>query len=147
MQTPFDTRDLSHAGPSTGDGWELQDMAALVSQLFVRADRDLQAQMLGCLLAPFGPLALASVASGAFGAFVQDRHWRQSGLRMDDVPQFDAEQLQELACFAFQIDPGVLMQLDDLLTSQARRLKPSPAWLRPERALDASAPAPLPWRA
>jgi hypothetical protein len=104
----------------------LQALPVVISQVYDEADRRLRAQLLECLLRPFGPLALAAVACGAFGAFVQRQGWQQLSVPLDDASlRFSDEQIRELASLALQIDPGVLAQLDSVLTSQPRP-RPSP---------------------
>jgi len=56
-----------------------------------------------------GSLALAAVASGAFGAFLLRR------VTLEDVGRITAEQLVELARFVDQVNPDVLPQILSML--------------------------------
>lgn len=104
------------------------DLAAalpvLIAQAYEQSGPPLRAQLLECLLQPLGPLALVAVASGVFGSFAHRQGWQRLSVPADDALEFSAEQLQELAGFALEIDPGVLVRLDSLLTDRPR---PAPA--------------------
>ena len=99
-------------------------LPSLVAQAYDQADLALRAQVLSCLLRPFGPLALAGVASGAFGGILQRAQGQGLAVSLDDAQPYNAEQVRELASFAFQIDPGVLLQLDQLLTDHPHARPP-----------------------
>ncbi len=99
-------------------------LPVLIAQVYEQAQQPLRAQLLECLLQPLGPLALVAVASGAFSTFVHRQGWQRLNVPVDDALEFSAEQLQELAGFALEIDPGVLVRLDSLLTDRPR---PAPA--------------------
>jgi hypothetical protein len=126
MQSRLDARVPDPALSATALYDMVAELPALVAQAYAQADSVLRAQLLECLLQPFGPLALASVASGAFGQFLPRQGWPRLSVSPDDVAQFSLGQVQELACFAFQIDPGVMAQLDRLLSERPVGL-PSPA--------------------
>jgi hypothetical protein len=99
-------------------------LPVLIAQVYEQAQQPLRAQLLECLLQPLGPLALVAVASGAFSTFVHRQGWQRLNVPVDGALEFSAEQLQELAGFALEIDPGVLVRLDSLLTDRPR---PAPA--------------------
>ena len=65
-------------------------------------------KLLERLLRP-GSLALAAVASGAFGTFLLRR------VTLEDVARITAEQMAELARFVDQCNPDVLRQLLSML--------------------------------
>jgi hypothetical protein len=66
-------------------------------------------KLLEGLLRPVGSLAMAAVASGAFGAFLLRR------VTLDDVARITAEQLAELASFVAQCSPDTLQQILSML--------------------------------
>lgn len=99
-------------------------LPVLIAQAYAQAGPPLRAQLLECLLQPLGPLALVAVASGVFGSFAHRQGWQRLSVPADDALEFSAEQLQELAGFALETDPGVLVRLDSLLTDRPR---PAPA--------------------
>lgn len=143
MQSRPDARELLfQPGAALCPAWTpaeaAQALPSLVAQAYDQADLALRAQLLSCLLQPCGPLALAGVASGAFGGFLQRAQGQGLAVSLDDAQPFSAEQVQELASFAFQIDPGVLLQLDQLLTDQPQATLP----LEPDAAsMDEALPA------
>jgi hypothetical protein len=66
-------------------------------------------KLLERLLRPVGSLAMAAVASGAFGAFLLRR------VTLEDVARISVEQLVELARFVDQVNPDVLQQILSML--------------------------------
>jgi hypothetical protein len=104
-----DTPTSSAAGP---------DVAALptwVSDVYCAAPAPLRVKLLECLLRPVGPLALAVIASGAFGAFLQRRTWAGAHLSVDDIGAISGEQLFELAGYLEQASPEVFLQMPAVL--------------------------------
>jgi hypothetical protein len=75
----------------------------------------LRVKLLECLLRPVGPLALAVIASGAFGAFLQRRTWAGASLSIDDVATISAEQFHELAGYLEQASPDVFLRVPAVL--------------------------------
>jgi hypothetical protein len=92
----------------------------LVAVIYEQADAPLRAQLLECLLQPLGMLARVAVASGAFSAVPGLLGDQPSSVQAASALNCDAEQLQELARFALEIDPGILVRLDTLLTNRRR---------------------------
>jgi energy-converting hydrogenase Eha subunit G len=90
-------------------------LPALVSEVYRTAPASLRVKLLECLLRPVGPLALAVIASGAFGAFLQRRTWAGASLSIDDVSGISAEQFSELAGYLEQASPEVFLQMPALL--------------------------------
>jgi hypothetical protein len=66
-------------------------------------------KLLERLLRPVGSLAMAAVASGAFGAFLLRR------VTLEDVARISVEQLVELARFVDQVNLDVLQQILSML--------------------------------
>jgi hypothetical protein len=91
------------------------ELPALVSDIYRAAPAPLRAKLLECLLKPVGPLALAVIASGAFGAFLQRRTWAGASLSADDIGAISAEQFSELARYLEQACPDVFLQMPSLL--------------------------------
>ncbi len=90
-------------------------LPALVSEVYRAAPAPLRVKLLECLLRPVGPLALAVIASGAFGAFLQRRTWAGASLSIDDVATISAEQLHELAGYLEQANPEVFLRVPAVL--------------------------------
>jgi hypothetical protein len=90
-------------------------LPALVSEVYRAAAAPLRVKLLECLLRPVGPLALAAIASGAFGAFLQRRTWAGASLSIDDVATISAEQFHELAGYLEQASPEVFLRVPAVL--------------------------------
>lgn len=91
------------------------ELPALAREVYRAAPAPLRAKLLECLLKPVGPLALAVIASGAFGAFLQRRTWAGASLSADDIGAISAEQVSELARYLEQASPDVFLQMPALL--------------------------------
>ena len=81
----------------------------LIADAYRRAAAPVRRKLLERLLRPVGSLAMAAVASGAFGAFLLRR------VTLDDVARISVEQLAELARFVEQCNPDVLQQVLSML--------------------------------
>jgi len=81
----------------------------LIADAYRRSAAPLRKKLLERLLRPVGSLALATIASGAFSAFVLRR------VTLDDVTRISAEQLAELARFVDQCSPDALQQILSML--------------------------------
>jgi len=92
-------------------------LPALVSDVYCAAPAPLRVKLLECLLRPVGPLALAVIASGAFGAFLQRRTWNAVSLSLDDAARISGDQLFELVGYLEQANPEVFLQMPALLAS------------------------------
>jgi hypothetical protein len=77
----------------------------LIADAYRRAAAPVRKRLLERLLHPVGSLALAAVASGAFGTFLLRR------VTLEDVGRITAEQLAELARFVDQCNPDALRQV------------------------------------
>ena len=91
------------------------ELPTLASEVYRAAPAPLRARLLECLLKPVGPLALAVIASGAFGAFMQRRTWAGASLSADDIGAISAEQFSDLAHYLEQASPDVFLQMPALL--------------------------------
>jgi hypothetical protein len=90
----------------------------LVLRLYAASNEALRAQLLTCLLRPLGLLGAAGAAAGAFSAFVL-RRGAAPLVQADEVARVSTEQVLELARFAEQVDPQVLVQVADLLSTHS----------------------------
>lgn len=93
-----------------------ESLPTLVGEVYRVAPVRLRAQVLECLLRPVGPLALAALAAGAFGAFLQRHRWSELSVSIDDTAAISGDQLTELARYVEQASPEVFWQLAALLT-------------------------------
>jgi hypothetical protein len=70
----------------------------------------LRTRLVACLVRPLGPLALASVAAGAFTALLSRSGAGGLSIAIDDAARFSQEQVAELARFVEQVQPDALVQ-------------------------------------
>ncbi len=91
----------------------------LVRRLYAASNEVLRAELLTCLLRPLGVLGATAAAAGAFSAFVLRPGVQPVMVNPDEVTQVSTEQVMELARFVEQVDPQALLQVADLLSTQA----------------------------
>jgi hypothetical protein len=84
--------------------------ARLLARLYGSANHALKTRLVACLVRPLGPLALASVAAGAFTALLSRSGAGGLSIAIDDAARFSQEQIAELARFVEQVQPDALLQ-------------------------------------
>jgi hypothetical protein len=82
----------------------------LLARLYGSANHVLRSRLVVCLVRPLGPLALASVAAGAFTALLSRSGAGGLSIAIDDAARFSQEQVAELARFVEQVQPDALVQ-------------------------------------
>jgi len=82
----------------------------LLARLYGSANHVLRTRLVACLVRPLGPLALASVAAGAFTALLSRSGAGGISIAIDDAALFSPEQVAELARFVEQVQPDALLQ-------------------------------------
>jgi len=82
----------------------------LLARLYGSANHVLRSRLVVCLVRPLGPLALASVAAGAFTALLSRSGAGGLSIAIDDAARFSQEQVAELARFVEQVQPDALAQ-------------------------------------
>jgi len=82
----------------------------LLARLYGSANHVLRSRLVVCLVRPLGPLALASVAAGAFTALLSRSAAGGLSIAIDDAARFSQEQVAELARFVEQVQPDALVQ-------------------------------------
>jgi hypothetical protein len=82
----------------------------LLARLYGSANHVLRSRLVVCLVRPLGPLALASVAAGAFTALLSRSAAGGLSIAIDDAARFSQEQVAELARFVEQVQPDALLQ-------------------------------------
>jgi hypothetical protein len=87
----------------------------LIAEVYAVAAAPLRARLLECLLRPVGPLALAGLAAGAFGAFLHRGGSRRLAVSLDDAARISAHQVLDLAGFVAQIGPESFQQVAAVL--------------------------------
>jgi hypothetical protein len=91
------------------------ELAPLVARFYAEAPLSLRVRLLNGLLRPVGPLALVTLAAGAFGPLLGTTRWRGAVADMGDALRLDGPQVLELARYVEQKSPEWLWQLPDLV--------------------------------
>jgi hypothetical protein len=89
----------------------------LLARLYGSANHALRTRLVACLVRPLGPLALASVAAGAFTALLSRTGAGGLSIAIDDAARFSQEQIAELARFVEQVQPDALLDAARLAAS------------------------------
>ena len=89
----------------------------LLARLYGSANQVVRTRLLACLVRPLGPLALASVAAGAFTALLSRSGAGGLSIAIDDAARFSQEQIAELARFVEQVQPDALLDAARLAAS------------------------------
>ena len=89
----------------------------LVARLFAAANVPLRARLLGCLMRPLGPLAVAGVAAGAFAGFLNRHETAGAAIDLEAAARVSAGQVFELAHFVEQVEPQALQQFAGMVSS------------------------------
>jgi hypothetical protein len=90
-------------------------LAPLVADLYAKAPAPQRLRLLNGLLRPVGPLALVSIAAGAFASLLPTTRWDTARATLDDAMRLSASQVFELARYVEQKNPEAFAQLPDLL--------------------------------
>ncbi len=105
------TRRAMALGIHTRQPGEQSRAARLASRLYAGASAVQRSRMVITLLRPLGPLAIVSVASGAFAGLLSRTSALGAALPMEDLGDFTREQVFELARFVEQVSPDALQQM------------------------------------
>jgi len=91
------------------------ELAPWIAELFADAAPAQRVRLLNGLLRPVGPLALVSIAAGAFGSLLPDEHWHVASVTLDDAERLTGGQVLELARYVEQKSPEAIAGLPELL--------------------------------
>jgi hypothetical protein len=94
-------------------------LAAIVADAFVRLDVVSRARMLGRLIAPLGPAALAAAAGGAFAKYVTNARVPLIRVTLQDAARATSAQVRDLAQAIQQANPQLFERLLDVLARDA----------------------------
>jgi hypothetical protein len=83
-------------------------MAPLVADLYRQASPPQRVRLLNLLLRQVGPLALVSIAAGAFAALLPGERWRAAEVTLADACRVGPAQVLALAAYVEQKAPEVL---------------------------------------
>jgi hypothetical protein len=90
----------------------------LVSQVYYQAPVRLRAKLLECLLRPVGPLALVTIAAGAFGRFLYRLQHNAMPISIEDAARITSDHVLELARYVEQSSPDALLQFGTLIADR-----------------------------
>jgi hypothetical protein len=90
-------------------------LAPRVADVYANSPPQQRLRLLNRLLGTVGPLALVTIAAGAFASLLPRRRWQQ-GVRatLDDAQHVSAAQVLDLATYVEQKCPEVISQLPEL---------------------------------
>lgn len=98
-------------------------IARLLARLYTQAAPQTRQQLLADLLRPVGPLALVTIAAGAFGRLLPAQRWHDGPHpSIADAQAFSGRQVFELVRYVEQKSPELLWHLPD-------RVGGAPLWL------------------
>lgn len=89
------------------------EIAPLVARFYEEAPLSLRVRLLNGLLKPVGPLALVTLAAGAFGPLLPRTRWRGAVADLGDALRLDGGQVLELARYVEQKAPEWLFRLPE----------------------------------
>ncbi|MFV0679138.1 hypothetical protein [Ottowia sp.] len=89
-------------------------VAGLIARLCRTASEVVRAKAIASLLQPLSPLALLTVADGAFACALHE-----GGVHAGQIGHVASAQVSALAEFAWQVEPAVFIQVAELLTPSA----------------------------
>ncbi len=87
----------------------------LVSTLYRDAPANLRAQLLECLLRPVGPLAIVTIAAGAFAHLLYRLRLHGVPVKVEDAARISSEHVFELARYVTQASPETLLRVGSLI--------------------------------
>lgn len=83
----------------------------LVSAVYREAPAPLRTQLLECLLRPVGPLAIVTIAAGAFAHMLYRLRVHGVPVTVDDAARISSDNVFELARYVAQASPETLQRL------------------------------------
>jgi hypothetical protein len=90
----------------------------LVSQVYRQAPVPLRARLLECLLRPVGPLALLTIATGAFARFLYRLQRDALPISLEDAARITSDHVLELARYVEQSSPDAFSHLGALIADR-----------------------------
>ena len=92
-----------------------QRIPELVSEIYDKAPAPLRTKLLECLLRPVGPLALVTIATGAFRHLLHRLTAESTPISLDDAARITSEHVLELARYVEQCSPHELVRVASLI--------------------------------
>ncbi len=91
----------------------------LVSEIYGKSPAPLRTKLLECLLRPVGPLALVTIATGAFSHLLYRLTHEASPISLDEAARISSEHVLELARYVEQCSPDELLRIGSLLAANS----------------------------
>jgi len=89
----------------------------LVSEVYRKSAGPMRAKLLECLLRPVGPLALVTIATGAFSHLLHRLTREASPVSLDEASRISSEHVLELARYVEQSSPQELLRIGSLIAA------------------------------
>jgi len=89
----------------------------LVSEVYSDAPAPLRTKLLECLLRPVGPLAIVTIATGAFAHLLYRLRLGGVPISLDDAARISSDHVLELARFVEQCSPHALLRIGSLIAA------------------------------
>lgn len=89
----------------------------LVSELYRDAPAHLRTELLECLLKPVGPLAIVTIAAGAFAHLLYRLRLHGVPVSPDEAARVSSEHVFELARYVAQANPETLLGMGDVIAN------------------------------
>lgn len=89
----------------------------LVSEIYGKSPAPLRTKLLECLLRPVGPLALVTIATGAFSHLLHRLTCEASPISLEEAARITSEHVLELARYVEQSSPLQLVRVGSLIAS------------------------------
>lgn len=103
------------SAPEQGGDASAARIPQLVSELYRHAPAPLRRQLLECLLKPVGPLAIVTIAAGAFAHLLYRLRLQGVPVSLDDAARVSSEHVFELARYVAQANPDTLLRMGALI--------------------------------
>jgi hypothetical protein len=99
---------------TTGDS--PQNIPDLLAELYSEAPETLRPKLLEFLLRPVGPLAIVTIASGAFAHLLYRLRLNGVSISLDDAARITSDHVLQLARYVEQCSPPALMRIGSLIS-------------------------------
>jgi hypothetical protein len=105
------------AAPVLMGGAAARPIPELVSEVYSKAPAPLRTKLLECLLRPVGPLALVTIATGAFSHLLHRLTIDASPISLDEAARITSQHVLELARYVEQCSPDELVRIGSLIAA------------------------------
>jgi hypothetical protein len=102
--------------PVTAGGAPMQDIPDLLAALYSEAPEKLRPKLLEFLLRPVGPLAIVTIASGAFAHLLYRLRLHEVSISLEDAARISSDHVLQLARYVEQCSPHALMRIGSLIS-------------------------------